>query len=230
MTAVDTSPYTPARTRTPDPRLGGDWHGDKWERQPNETAGAYRAFTVYLHQPHPRTIAAAALARGDRRGINSRDLAARFRWTERAAAYDEHLEQIQIATERAERERMGAELVEMAMDIRAKFARAANRMSDDEAFALLMAKPADAWRIIEGAAKLERELRGGTESAAAEGAQGTAAVQLARAVLVSEAARQHATAMLEAVGTTFESQRPTAAIDVGSIDMSSFPAPADDDP
>lgn len=79
----------------------------EWERLPTEPARAYRAFSVFLNMPQPRSsYGAAKLAvrkprktAEQRRGDNNRYPAWErwkkdFRWDERALAFDQHNAQV----------------------------------------------------------------------------------------------------------------------------------------
>lgn len=70
-----------------------------WERQPGETDASYRAFCTYRNMGPKRTL--EAVARKDDKGIKKGyvpgcycEWSSQFRWVERAAAYDDYLDEL----------------------------------------------------------------------------------------------------------------------------------------
>ncbi|GAA2701311.1 hypothetical protein [Nonomuraea recticatena] len=66
---------------------------DPWERQPDESITRHAQFCEYRDQGRARTLrkTAASLTKNDR---YVRDVAAAFKWRERAEAYDRHLDRL----------------------------------------------------------------------------------------------------------------------------------------
>lgn len=133
-----------------------------WERLPEETPKAWRAFCVFRDLGPTRTLARAAQALGLRPASVRRleEWSSRYRWVERALAYDEWLD----AQRRAEREaavremaRRHAELAALLLErVRARV----------EALRPEELTPAEVARWLEVAARLERLSRGEPETAA----------------------------------------------------------------
>ena len=195
VTAVDRTRYSDVHGRAepwgPRHRIT-HWTGDKWDRQAYETPSAYQAFLGYLHLGPRRTLGEAARQRGERRGGYSRDLSSRFRWRERAAAYDEYMDRILIETERAERKAMVARHLAVAVKAQETFAAAFERLTVDEAHELILKKPGEAWRLFEGAVRLERESRALLSAEQAPAVRPTHSVWLARALMANPEAQAKA--------------------------------------
>lgn len=75
-----------------------------WERQPGETAKAYAAFCAYRNLGSDKRsleAVAAKVAKGSRKGKEEPGYIKRWssthRWVERAAAYDDHLDEVRRA-------------------------------------------------------------------------------------------------------------------------------------
>jgi hypothetical protein len=79
------------------PRLKLDNALDPWERQPDEMPLRHAQFCVYRDLGRARTLRKAAerLTKNDR---YVRDVAAAFKWRERAEAYDRHLDKLYEAS------------------------------------------------------------------------------------------------------------------------------------
>lgn len=78
-----------------------------WERQPGESQRAFAAFAVYRDLGPSRSISAVARITGRTRSLIG-DWSARYRWVERAAAFDREEDRRRIEAHFAEAERMAA--------------------------------------------------------------------------------------------------------------------------
>ncbi|GAA4226077.1 hypothetical protein GCM10022254_09820 [Actinomadura meridiana] len=68
---------------------------DPWEQQPEESLTRYNQFCTYRDMGRARTLrkTAAVLTKNDR---YIRDVASAFKWRERAAAHDRHLDELHV--------------------------------------------------------------------------------------------------------------------------------------
>lgn len=142
---------------------------EPWEQQPGESAKAYAAFCLYRDLPPAKRSlrAVTELIYGPKPGMKRsqrnvpgkiRDWAARWRWAERAKAWDEEQDrqnreaQLQAIKEMRERH------AEQAKYLQAKALEALQKMVPQEF------SPADALRYLIEGAKLERISRGEPET------------------------------------------------------------------
>jgi hypothetical protein len=125
-----------------------------WEQQPEETARAYGAFCVYRDLGPRRTLAAAAAAFFERTGdAPERQVdkwSSAFRWVERAAAWDRHLDAQGRAAQETARREMAERHGREARALQAKALERLRALRPEEL------SPADVLRFFVDAAKLER--------------------------------------------------------------------------
>jgi hypothetical protein len=125
-----------------------------WEQQPEETPRAYTAFCVFRDLGPRRTLAAAAAAYYQRtadsleRQVDKWSSA--FRWVERAAAWDRHLDAEGRAAQEAARKEMAERHVREARGLQAKALERLRALLPEEL------SPADVLRYFVEAVKLER--------------------------------------------------------------------------
>ena len=125
-----------------------------WEQQPGETPRAYAAFCVFRDLGPRRTLAAAAAAYYQRtadsleRQVDKWSSA--FRWVERAAAWDRHLDAQGRAAQETARKEMAERHVREARGLQAKALERLRALLPEEL------SPADALRYFVEAVKLER--------------------------------------------------------------------------
>jgi hypothetical protein len=125
-----------------------------WEQQPGETPRAYAAFCVFRDLGPRRTLAAAAAAYYQRTaGSLERQVdkwSSAFRWVERAAAWDRHLDAEGRAAQEAARKEMAERHVREARGPQAKALERLRALRPEEL------SPADVLRYFVEAVKLER--------------------------------------------------------------------------
>jgi hypothetical protein len=191
---------------------------DPWERQPSESARKHGQLMMYRDLGRARTLAKAAekltLAHG-----HVRNLAAQYRWRERAEAWDRHLDRLYEATWLEER-RKAAEAD--AKILGAAIGKLAQRLGTLRAEDL---SPGDFIRLMDVAMRHRRVLFGDpTETIAVTGSGGNPlAVQLAEfAQMPEELRRVRLADLAEAVN------RRLRAVD-GSDDEDAGPDDPDDD-
>jgi hypothetical protein len=125
-----------------------------WEQQPGETPRAYAAFCVFRDLGPRRTLAAAAAAYYQRtadsleRQVDKWSSA--FRWVERAAAWDRHLDAEGRAAQQAARKEMAERHAREARGLQAKALERLRALRPEEL------SPADVLRYFVEAVKLER--------------------------------------------------------------------------
>ncbi|MGJ3558894.1 hypothetical protein ACR6C2_07905 [Streptomyces sp. INA 01156] len=85
---------------------------DPWERQPGETAKKHGQFLTFRDQGVARTLSAVAEALNFTHR-SAQVIATRFRWQERAAAWDAHLSRQYAAEMEEERRRAAREDVKI---------------------------------------------------------------------------------------------------------------------
>lgn len=125
-----------------------------WEQQPQETHRAYTAFCVFRDLGPRRTLAAAAAAYYQRtadsleRQVDKWSSA--FRWVERAAAWDRHLDAEGRAAQEAARKEMAERHVREARGLQAKALERLRALRPEEL------SPADVLRYLVESVKLER--------------------------------------------------------------------------
>jgi hypothetical protein len=91
-----------------------------WERQPNESAQAYRQFQVYRDMPpHERSNYVVEAKLGLSRAVITRNCAVQ-RWVERAAAWDFHLERAKLIQTENYQIEMAARHAEIAQQMLTK--------------------------------------------------------------------------------------------------------------
>jgi hypothetical protein len=134
-----------------------------WDRLPGEPARAYAAFTLWLSLGPERTLSAAAeaarkaSAEGRGRPPRAKTLgnwARRWRWEERAAAWDAEQARRRLAIAAREIDEMHQRHLQFAAALQGRLAR---RISELDPSAL---SPADVVRWLEAAVRIEREARG----------------------------------------------------------------------
>jgi len=139
--------------------------GPIWERLPGESAKAYEAFCIYRDlPPHERSLKAVAEKLGGKRSGKSRALrplerwSSRYRWVERAAAWDEEQDRQARAAQLEAIKEMRERHAREAMMLQKKAIERLNSMDPRELSA------ADVLRFLIEAAKLERLARGEPET------------------------------------------------------------------
>lgn len=144
---------------------GGSMDGPIWERLPGESAKAYEAFCIYRDlPPHERSLKAVAEKLGGKRSGKSRALrplerwSSRYRWVERAAAWDEEQDRQARAAQLEAIKEMRERHAREAMMLQKKAIERLNSMDPRELSA------ADVLRFLIEAAKLERLARGEPET------------------------------------------------------------------
>lgn len=133
---------------------------EPWERQPGETSRAYAAFSVYRDLGPQRSLA-KALAAAAKKPSNRRHWqrwAAKYRWVERAQAYDDYLDR--LAREKAEQERaeMAKRHAQMALLFLQRVAERMRNLRPEEL------SPAELARWFRVAVEVERLARGESTS------------------------------------------------------------------
>jgi len=139
--------------------------GPIWERLPGESAKAYEAFCIYRDlPPHERSLKAVAEKLGGKRSGKSRALrplerwSSRYRWVERAQAWDEEVDRrAREAHLRAVKE-MRERHARMAVALQQKALDRLKQMDPDEL------EPLEVLKYLIEAAKLERLARGEPET------------------------------------------------------------------
>lgn len=132
-----------------------------WERQEGESEEAFRGFTAYRDQPVPRSLARVS---GARMNVQV-EWCAIWKWRERAAAWDAHLDRIRLAEKeelvRQNGKELAAEHMRLLKNVRdvaqieaEKFANVA--LSSD----LPSIKIAELAKLTEIVVKLDRLVRG----------------------------------------------------------------------
>lgn len=132
---------------------------EMWERQPGESAPAFQAFAVYRDLGPRRTFAEAArkfFGNVKRQGFRQ-DWPRRFQWSERARAWDDHLDNCQRQAEEQARKDMAQRHAKTALALQSKALERLRALSLEE----MGAKDVLSW--LETAAKLERLSRGEPE-------------------------------------------------------------------
>lgn len=131
-----------------------------WGQLPTETGKLFEKFTVYRKLPPPRTLEDAAKATGLTFGY-VRKLSMKYRWLERAAAWDAHLVAKEDKVIESERERLAKEHMQALALMRAHGTRALAldyKASKEKGTAMLSAK--DAASLLKDAVTLERLIVG----------------------------------------------------------------------
>jgi hypothetical protein len=132
-----------------------------WDRQPGESAKAYRAFTLYRDKQADRTFeSVAGVLRCS--GTNIRRWAKRWDWTHRVRAYDIHLDRIDLEALSRERLTMKKRMARQGIDMQAA---AADALSELLRLIKRKKRPlrlsaSDIARLAEVGGKLERYARG----------------------------------------------------------------------
>jgi hypothetical protein len=132
-----------------------------WDRQPGESAKAYRAFTLYRDKQADRTFeSVAGVLRCS--GTNIRRWAKRWNWTDRVRACDIHLDRIDLEALSRERLTMKKRMARQGIDMQAA---AADALSELLRLIKRKKRPlrlsaSDIARLAEVGGKLERYARG----------------------------------------------------------------------
>jgi len=126
-----------------------------WDRLPNESTKAYAAFCVYRDLGPERSLDKAGQKLDKPRSRKwLGEWSAKYKWVERAEAYDDYIEKLK----RKEREEAIAEMAERQARIAIAFQqRVAQRLQELDPSEL---SPADMARWFDIAAKIERLNRG----------------------------------------------------------------------
>lgn len=128
-----------------------------WERQPGETSKAYAAFCRYRRMPPEKRSLALVASKGQKRGKTGGkartsivELSAQHDWVARAAAYDDHLDELVRA--RLEKQRL--DMAERQANVaRAMLDKAKERLDQ---MPLSLMSPQDVARWVDVATKTER--------------------------------------------------------------------------
>lgn len=132
---------------------------EPWERQPHETVKAYDAFCHYRDlDPYSRTVAAVARSLGQT-GEYLRQVARKWRWVERAAAWDEErdrasrMAEIRALRQMRERHLLLAEALQSGAS-----ERLLQMQQPGQGFSTL--SPSEVRQWVEAGIRLERQARG----------------------------------------------------------------------
>lgn len=127
-----------------------------WERQPGETSKAYAAFCRYRDMDPGKRSLAAVSSQGKKCGKGGKpstviaDLSAKHDWVARAAAYDDHMDELV----RAKLEKQRLDMAERQADVaRAMIEKARERIKNID---LEDMSPQDVARWVDVATKTER--------------------------------------------------------------------------
>jgi hypothetical protein len=132
-----------------------------WDRQPGESAKAYRAFTLYRDKQADRTFeSVAGLLQCS--GTNIRRWAKRWNWADRVRAHDIHSDRIELDVLSRERLAMKKRMARQGIDMQAA---AADGLSELLRLIKRKKRPlrlsaSDIARLAEVGGKLERYARG----------------------------------------------------------------------
>lgn len=77
-----------------------------WRRMPEETTLNYKYFKAYLMMPTPRSMERVGKQLRLKTGNSLRAISGKFRWLERAAAYDDHYAEKQLEEKRKLKEKL----------------------------------------------------------------------------------------------------------------------------
>ncbi len=137
---------------------------EPWDRQPGESAKAYRAFQIYRDKQADRTyeFVAGVLQCS---GANVRRWAKRWNWIDRARAYDTHLDRIERDALSRERLAMKKRMARQGIDMQTA---AADGLAELQRLIKRKKRPvrlnaSDIARLAEVGGKLERYARGDDE-------------------------------------------------------------------
>lgn len=119
---------------------------EPWEKREDESAKAYAAFCVYRDTP--------TKVRKINRENMDKKWALKFKWRDRAEAYDVYLDGIKREAHQEEIKEMRRRHAELAMDMLNKAAMVLATIEPEEV------KPGDLSRLVDVATKLERISRG----------------------------------------------------------------------
>lgn len=130
---------------------------NSWEKQSNESSQAFEAFVIYRDMGLQRSIRSAAKTLGKSHKLLER-WSAKYKWSDRAAAFDAHMDSITIKANEDARREMSERQAKTGM-----------KMQEAASQALEKIDPAslrvnEALRMAETGVKIERAARGMDDS------------------------------------------------------------------
>jgi len=132
-----------------------------WEQQPDESAKAYAAFSAYRSQGSARSLRSVADQLGKSLSLLNR-WSTQWNWGRRVAAYDRHMDRVQLIEEEEARREMAQRHARTAQALMTTVAR---RVIGDEAHGIAALDPntlngTSLARLLEVAVRIERQSRG----------------------------------------------------------------------
>lgn len=130
-----------------------------WDKQPGESRQAYEALEIFLALPGDRCIEDVA----DRLSCSPgrvRVWATKWRWHDRARAWDSHLGEIATDAEIRERREMRDRQVKLGVMMQDLASYGLKELEEKMERNQLKLKPLDAVRLVEVGARLEKAARG----------------------------------------------------------------------
>lgn len=126
---------------------------EEWERQPGESSQAFEAFVTYRDMGAQRSIRSAASRLGKSHKLLER-WSARFKWGDRAAAFDAHMDSIAVMAQEGARREMAERQAKIGMDMQELAAQSLDGLA---AGGLTVNEVV---RMMETGVKIERAARG----------------------------------------------------------------------
>lgn len=140
------------------PRLKVVRDPDVWERLKGEPAKAFQAFVVYRKLGANRTLAVVANELG-KSGTLAARWSSRYKWVQRAEAWDDHRSRIELDAEDDALADMARRHIELAMNGQSKVAATLAAMVDDAGHDMAL-HPDRVPQWLESMVKIERQARG----------------------------------------------------------------------
>lgn len=128
-------------------------YGEAWERQPNESAPAYEAFSLYRDMGLERSLRAVAEKLGKSRALIER-WSAKHNWQERCRQYDNALQRDAYKKAVKNVSEMQTRHIKTAVLMQKKAVEALDQLN------VALLSPQDIARLIKEGSKLERDTRG----------------------------------------------------------------------
>ena len=125
-----------------------------WERQHNESAQAFEAFSTYRDMGADRSLSAVGQRLGKSKALMER-WSSRNHWQERVVAYDNHLDREKFKSVVGDAREMQKRQIMTAVMMQKKASEAISRMQADQLTA------ADVARLMRDGAKIEQDTRAG---------------------------------------------------------------------
>jgi glycine/D-amino acid oxidase-like deaminating enzyme len=125
----------------------------KWEKHPDETFQAFKAFSIYRDMGLSRSLPKVAAKTLKSLSLMKR-WSLRWSWVERAAAWDAELDRISVEAQKKARVEMAERHIEQAMLFQEKIIERLKTLEPDDL------SPAVLIRWLEAAVKIERLSRG----------------------------------------------------------------------